>query len=125
MEDSAKEAKALLESATSSSQKKGKRKIMPDTRVMDDLEAYKLSKVEAAAAPAKVGTPSSVSAEPSPAKSAEKEKSSKNEGALTVTLPADGSAYSDPSFVKDLSEVLLLPANRKRLTDIGLVQSVE
>ena len=50
---SAKEAKALIESATSSSQKKkGKRKRVPNTRVVDDSEAYKLSKVEIAPTPA-------------------------------------------------------------------------
>ena len=65
-------------------QNKGKRKrsSLPDTRVVGDLEAYKLSKAEAAAA--KVGTPTSVSTELSPAKSTKKKsKSSENEGALT------------------------------------------
>ena len=56
----AKEAKALLEGAASSSQKKGKRKrsSIPDTKVVDDPEGYKLSKAEAAAANAtQAGTP--------------------------------------------------------------------
>ena len=48
----AKEAKALLEGAASSSQKKkGKRKRMSDMRVVDDPEAYKLSNIEATFAP--------------------------------------------------------------------------
>ena len=98
---------------------------MPDTKVVDDPEAYKLSKVEAAIAPAKVGTPSSISTEPFPSRSAKKNKSFESERALTVTLPAEGFAYSDPSFVKDLSEALLLSADCKRLADIGPVQSVE
>ena len=121
----AKEAKALLEDAASSSQKKGKSKRLPDTKVVDDPEAYKLSKAEVATAPAKIGMIGSVSVEPSPAKPPKKKKSSKGEGALTISLPADGSTYLDPSFVKDLSEALLLPADCKRLVDIGLVQSVE
>ena len=56
-----KEAKALLEGVASSSQKKkGRRKRLPYTRVMDDPKAYKLSKVEAASAPAatQAGIPS-------------------------------------------------------------------
>ena len=41
----AKEAKALLEGAVSSLQKnKGKRKRLLDTKVVDDLEDYKMSK---------------------------------------------------------------------------------
>ena len=76
---------------------------MLDMRVVDDPEAYKLSKVEATSAPAatQVGTPpTSASVELSLAKSAKKErsKSSESEGTLIVTLPADGSAYSDPFF---------------------------
>ena len=72
------------------------------------------------------GTPPvSASVEPTPAKSTKKarSKSSKGEGVLTVTLPAEGSAYSDPSFVKEVTEALLLPADRKRLNKIGHVQS--
>ena len=47
---SAKQTKALLEGASSSSQKKDKwkRSTLPDTRVMDDHEGYKLSKADAA-----------------------------------------------------------------------------
>ena len=56
---SAKETRALLEGTASSSKTKGKRKrlALPNTRVMDDPEGYKLSKTEAASAPAtQVGT---------------------------------------------------------------------
>ncbi|KAL5565741.1 hypothetical protein UlMin_028905 [Ulmus minor] len=122
---SAKEAKALLEGAASSSQKKSKRKRpQVDTRVIDDPEGYKQSKIEAASVAA---AGARVSPDLSPAKSAKraKSKSSEGKGTLTVSLPADGSAYSDPSFVRELSETLLLPADRKRLVDIGPVQSVE
>ena len=42
-----------------------------------------------------------------------------------MTLPAEGSAYSDPSFVKEVTEALLLPVDRKRLKEIGPVQSAE
>ena len=40
-----------------------------------------------------------------------------------MALPIDGSVYSDPSFVKEAIEGLLLPANCKRLNEIGLVKS--
>ena len=68
-----------------------------------------------------------VSPDPSPARSTKrvKSKSSEGEGTLTISLLSDGSAYSDPSFVKELSETLLLPADHKKLVDIGPVQSVE
>ena len=124
---SAKEAKALLEGAASSSQKRGKRKRpLADTRVVDDPEGYRQSKIEAASVTA-VGAHVTVSPDPSSAKSAKrvKSKSSEGEGTLTISLLTDGSAYSDPSFVKELSETLLLPADHKRLIDIGPVQSVE
>ena len=42
-----------------------------------------------------------------------------------VTLLVDGSMYSDPSFVKDVTEGLLPPADRKRLNEIGPVKSAE
>ena len=120
---SAKEAKALLEGAASSSQKKSKRKRpQVDTRVVDDPEGYKQSKIEAASIAA-AGAHVTISPDPSPAKSAKraKSKSSEGEGTLTISLPADGSAYSDPSFVKELSETLLLHTDHKRLVDIGHV----
>ena len=123
---SAKEARALLEGAASSSHKKGKRKRLPaDTRVVDDPEGYRQSKIEAASVTA--GAHTTVSPDPSPARSTKrvKSKSSEGKGTLTISLPADGSAYSDPSFFKELSETLLLPADSKRLVDIGSVQSVE
>ena len=93
---------------------------------MDDPEGYKQSKAEAASAPA-AGIVTSLSLDPFLARSVKKarSKSSEGEGTLTVSLPADSSAYSDPSFIKELSETLLLPADRKRLVDIGPVQSVE
>ena len=89
---SAKKANALLEGLASSS--------IPVTRVVDDPEAYKLSKDEAASMPMIAGTPpTSVSAELSPAKSAKKKlKSFESKWALTVILPTNGFAYSDPSF---------------------------
>ena len=40
-------------------------------------------------------------------------------GMVTVSLQADSCTYSDPSFVKEVTKVLLLPTDRKRLTDIG------
>jgi len=124
---SAKEAKALLEGAASSSQKKGKReRPLVDTRVVDDPKGYKQSKMEAASVAA-AGACVTVSPNSSLAKSAKrvKSKSSEGERTLTVSLPADGSAYFDPSFIKELSDSLLLPVDRKRLVDIGPVQSVE
>ena len=75
--------------AASSSQKEKKRKRgpLPDTRVVDDPEAYKQSK--AAASTAQTGTPPvSASVEPSPAKSAKKAKtrSSEDEGKIMVAF---------------------------------------
>ena len=52
-------------------------------------------------------------------------KSHEGEGTMTVSLPADGSAYFDPSSVKDVTEGLLLLADRKRLNEIGPVYSAE
>ena len=118
----------MLEGAASSSHKKGKRKrpAIPNTRVVDDPEGYKQSKAEAASSPS-IGIHVFLSPYSSSARSAKKakSKSSEGEGTLTISLPADGSAYSDPSFVKELSETLLLLADRKRLVDIRPVQSVE
>ena len=69
----------------------------------------------------------STSVEPSPAKSAKKAraKSSEDEGVQVVALPIDESAYSDPLFVKDVTEGLLLQADRKRLNEIGPVNSAK
>ena len=60
-------------------------------------------------------------------KSAKKAKSRLSEvkGKVMVTLPAEGSAYSDPSFVKEVTEGLLLPADRRRLNEIGPVKTAE
>ena len=69
----------------------------------------------------------STSVEPSPVKSAKKVKSrsSEEEGKVVMTLPAKGSAYSDPSFVKEVTEGLLLPADQMRLNEIGPVKTTE
>ena len=120
---SAKEAKSLLKGGASSSQKEKKRKrqAFPDTRVVDDPEGYKQSKAGASAAQA--GTPLvSASVEPSSLKSAKKSKSqsSKDEGKVVVTIPVEGSAYSDPSFVKEVTEGLLLLADREGSMKLGL-----
>ena len=69
----------------------------------------------------------SISVEPSLVKSAKKAKSwsFEDEGKVMVTLPAEGSAYSDPSFVKEVTEGLLLPADQMRLNEIGPVKTAE
>ena len=99
---------------------------LPDTHVVDDPEGYRMSKAETTLIQAGI-PPMSTSVEPSLARSAKKERSklSKDEGALTVTLPAEGSAYSDPSFVKEVTEAFRLLADHKRLNEIGPVQSTE
>ena len=125
---SAKDAKKLLKGAASSSQKEKKRKRgpLPDTRVVDDPEAYKQSRAAASAAQ-EGAPPASGSVEPTPTKPAKKAKtkSSEAEGKVLVALPAEGSAYSDPSFVNEVTEGMLLPADRKRLTEIGPVKTTE
>ena len=125
---SAKEAKALMKGAVSSSQREKKRKrvALPDTRVGDYPEAYKQSRAEAVST--LVGkSQGAASAEPSPVKPAKKAKGKSSEGgdSVVVLMPSDGSAYSDPSFVKEATEALLLSVDRKRLAKIGSVQSVE
>ena len=64
---------------------------------------------------------------PSPAKSAKKAKtkSFEEEGKVLVGFPIEGSAYSDPSFVNEVTEGMLLPTDRKRLTEIGPVKTTE
>ncbi|KAL5565346.1 hypothetical protein UlMin_028510 [Ulmus minor] len=124
---SAKEAKLMMKGAASSSQREKKRKrvVLADTRVVDDPEAYKLSKAEAVSAA--IGKSHSTgSGEPSPGK-AKKAKGKSTEGgnSVVVPMPSDGSVYSDPSFVKDATEAFLLPADRKRLSEIGPVQAAE
>ena len=42
-----------------------------------------------------------------------------------MVLLSDGSVYSNPSFVKGIVDSLLLPADHKRLAEIGLVQATE
>ena len=118
----------MLKGAASSSQKEKNRKRGPllNKRVVDYPEAYKQSK--AAASVAQTGTPPvSISIEPSPAKSAKKAKtkSSEAEGKVLVSFPAEGSAYSDPSFVNEVTEGMLQPVDRKRLTEIGPVKTTE
>ena len=129
---SVKKAKALSERAASVYQKKGKRKRLTllDTRVVDDRAIAKISVAKAASAPSLTlaGTPpASTFVHPSLAKFANKtwSKLSESERMLIVTLLTDGSAYSNPSFVKEVTESLLLLADRKRLNDIGPVQSAE
>ena len=93
---------------------------------MDDPKGYKQSK--AAASTAQTGMPPvSASVEPSPAKLAKKAKtrSSEDERKIVVTFPAEGSTYSDPSFVNEVTERMLLPADRRRLNEIGHVKTKE
>ena len=63
------------------------------------------------------------STEPSLVKSVKKAKGNSSEGgdSVVVPMPSDGSAYSDLSFVKEETKALLLPADRKRLAEIGPV----
>ena len=99
---------------------------LPDTRVVDDPEAHKQSRAEVVST--LVGkSQGAASAEPSPVKSAKKAKGKSFEGedSVVVPMPSDGSAYSDPSFVKEATKALLLPVDRKRLAEIGPVQSAE
>ena len=67
------------------------------------------------------------SVELSPTKLAKKAetKSSEDEGKLLVAFPAEGSAYSDPSFVNEVTDSMLLPADRRRLNEIGPVKTTE
>ena len=117
-----------MKRAVSSSQreKKMKRVALPDTRVVDDPEAYKQSRAEAVSTLAGKSQGAAFT-EPSPVKYAKKAKGKSSEGgdSVVVPMPSDGSAYFDPSFVKETTEALFLPANRKRLTEIGPVQSAE
>ena len=69
--------------------------------------------------------PVSTSIEPLPVRSAKKAKSrsSENEGKIMVKFLTEGSAYSDPSFVNKVTEGMLLPADRRRLNEIGPVKT--
>ena len=71
--------------------------------------------------------PVSGSVEPTATKPAKKAKtkSSEADGKVLVSFPTEGSAYSDPSFVNEVTEGMLLPADRKRLTEIGTVKTAE
>ena len=74
------------------------------------------------------GTPPvSTSVEPSLTKSAKKAKSwlSEDKRKVVVTLPTKGFAYSNPSFVKDVTQGFLLAADRKRLNEIRPIKTVE
>ena len=42
-----------------------------------------------------------------------------------VGFPAEGSTYSDPSFVNEVTEGMLLPADWRRLNEIGPVKTTE
>ena len=124
---SAKEAKLMMKGVTSSSQREKKRKrvVLPDTRVVEDPEAYKQSKTEATSAA--LGKSQSMgSAELSPAK-AKKAKGKSPEGgdSVVVPMPSDGSVYYDSSFIKDATEAFLLPVDRRRLSEIGPMLSAE
>ena len=110
----------------SQKEKKRKRQALPDTRVIDNPKGYMQSKAKVAAT--ETGTPPvSTSVEPSLAKSTKKVKSqsSEDEGKVVVTLPTKASEYSNPSFVKDVTEGLLMPADRKMLNEIGPVKTTE
>ena len=130
---SAKEAKAFSEAALSLLQKKMEKKRkrpLPNTLVVDDRAVMKSSVAEASAIPtaAPTGTSSTGAfTESSSVKSSRRtrSRSSKIEGIMNVPLPVDGSTYSDPSFIIEVADTLLLLANCKKLTDIGLVQSAE
>ena len=58
------------------------------------------------------------SAEPSLDKSSRKTKLDEPQDFVYVHLPLDGSAYSDPSFIKGVADNLLLPSDRKRFIKI-------
>ena len=110
---SAKETKALLKGAVSSLHREKKRKMpaLPDSLVVDDPKSYRMKKVETALIQA--GTPLvSASVEPSPARSTKKalSKSSEGDRVLTMNLPTEGSAYSDPSFCERGNRGASLPS---------------
>ena len=89
------------------SEKKRKRAFI-DTFVVDDRPTAKSS--------ATLG-----SVEPSLAKSSRNTKPDEFEGVMFVTLPLDGSMYSNPSFIKGVANDLLLLTDRRRFADIGQV----
>ena len=89
---------------------------MPNTYVVDDRPTAKSSAAEAsvvAHVAASTRAPhAGASIKPSSAKSSRmtRSRSSETEGIVNVPLLADRSAYSDPSFVKEVDDALLLPA---------------
>ena len=83
-----------------------------DTRVVDDPKAYKQSGAEAVST--LVGKSQGTAfVDLFPVESAKeaKGKSSGGGDSVVMPMPLDGSAYSDPSFVKDATEALFLPMN--------------
>ena len=64
---------------------------------------------------------------PSPTNSAKKAKtkSSEEEGKILVGFLAKGSTCSDPSFVNEATEGMLLPVDQWRLNEIGPVKTTE
>ena len=92
--------------------------MLPNTSVIYDRLATKSCAAEAS---------TSAFTESSLAKSSRRtrSRSSEIEGIVNVPLLADGSTYSNPSFVREVANTLLLLADCKRLNEIGLVQSAE
>jgi len=54
-----------------------------------------------------------------------KGKSLEGGDTVVVLMTSNRFVYLDPSFVKDATDALLLPADRKRLVEIGPVQSAD
>ena len=99
----------------SAKESKGQRKVekkwkrmMPDTYVVHDRLTARSS--------VPIG-----SVEPSPAKSSRKTQLSEAEGFVTMNLPLDKYAYSDPSFIKGVAETFLLAADCKRFANISSI----
>ena len=129
---SAKEAKALSEGTATTSQKKAKKRkvTLLNIVVVDDYLAMKSSMTNPSIvlAVTPTGTPlAGALAKSSLALSSRsaRSKSSESERMLNFSLSSDESAYLDPSFVKEVIDVLLLPADHKTLTSIGPIQSAE
>ena len=93
------------------SEKKRKRTLI-DTFIIDDRLTAKLS--------AAMG-----SSKPFPTKSSRNTKPDEFENVIIVSLPLDGSSYSDPLFIKGIADDLLLPADSIRFADLGPVQTTE
>ena len=68
----------------------------------------------------------SASTKPSPAKSAVKRvKSSEEGGFVNLVILANVSTYLDPFFLQSAANAILLPANRKRLSNIRPIYAAE